>query len=943
MTQGARAGAAAGSSAASSSLHIPANARKVVQDLQEIVKMSDDEIYAMLKECNMDPNETVQRLLNQDTFHEVKRKRDKKKENSNKELGETRARAPGMGSSMRGGRPRARGNYAPRYNPEFSSGGRGQAYGGGRDNGAQQNGKNSNMAPGVPVDSQAHIKPAVHNTNENGPMAVAAASGSATVPNGSSQYPRAVQAPRASLGPGQATMADIVKSSAANHANAATAPLKVASQQPLYPPDGSLSSTSDQVLHSYVDSLGGKQNLGTVGLERSVRDISPSMPPVEAGPASEPSEQASQIRQPGAYRLDAFTSVHDGNAVDADIPSTSAPSSLPHELISSLEVTSEGPNVQSSSVSAELPGSRASLIASVHNGRVVYQAQSQTLGSEKGSGLEWRPKSPAKAAAPFKLFNSVNEAPTRSAPSQDNMELFLNSTSKLQQLSIHDDQPVIIPDHLQVPEADRTHLSFGSFGEDFDTHSNFVDEEEDDDKKSSVSVEDSLHDEETTVEQPGVASLVSASAVSIGDGYNKQSLPSPAETLIDREDVKLNMPTPIALPVSQPEVSKPESFVQQSVQHPILSSVHGYTGSGAAPQLTSGQFTYETPETQTQEVSRASSFMSYSDPSANANYYNPVFRPSPDLDARYAQFMSASNKYSAGIPQMTGQGLSSSQEGGNSIALPTTGPAGQTSQTAGLSQTSLTIPQQHIPIQAYPSQHTGVPLTPFGANVFGIHFVPQSYGYTPPPYQHSYSGHGHTPLPQAPDIFFAPGSSYGAAAYPSTGAVPMKYAFSQYKPGGAAGNAPHTAVAAGYGNFSTSPSGFTTMNSAVTSASASGYEDANGPQYKENNLFIPSQQPGQGSGVWIQNPPSRDMAGMQTNSYYNLLGQGQHTSFAHTQPMHAVPAAAYASLYNQSQSGSAPAVHQLLQQPQALGAVGGVGTQSGAYQQQRQLNWPPNY
>ncbi|KAI5074379.1 hypothetical protein GOP47_0010340 [Adiantum capillus-veneris] len=942
MTQGSRVGAAAGSSAASSSIAIPANARKVVQDLQEIVKISEEEIYAMLKECNMDPNETVQRLLNQDTFHEVKR-RHKKKENLNKELGETRVRTAGVGSSMRGGRPRARGNYAPRYNSEFSSGGRGQAYGG-RDNGTQQNGKNSNLAPGVPVDSQAQVKPVVHSTNENGPMATTAASGLAVVPNGSSQYTRVVQAPRASVGPGQATMADIVKSSAANHANAASAPLKVASQQPLYPPDGSLPSASDHVLHSYVDSLGGKQNLGTVGLERSVREFSPSLP-LQAGSTSEPSEQGPPIRQLGAYRLDAFSSVNDGSAADSDIPSTSVPSSLPQELISSLEVSSEGPTVQSSSGSPEQPSSRAPIIASLH-GRMVYQSQPQTLGSEKGSGLEWRPKSPVKAATPFQLFTSVNEAPSRSGTSQDDsMELFLNSTSKLQQLSIHGDQPVIIPDHLQVPEADRTHLNFGSFGEDFETNSNFVDDEEDDDKKSTVSVEDSLNDEETTIEQPPAPSLVSTSAVSIADSYKQQPLPSPVEALVGREDVKINMPAPVALPVSQPEVSKPETLVQQSVQHPILSSVHGYAGSGAVPQLTSGQFTYEAPETQTQEVSRPSSFVSYSDPSANANYYNPVFRPSPDLDARYAQFVSASsNKYGTGIPQMTGQGLSSSQEGGNSIALPTSGPAGQTSQAVSLSQSTLTIPQQHIPIQAYPSQHAGVPLTPFGANVFGIHFVPQSYGYTPPPYQHSYSGHGHTPLPQAPDIFFAPGSSYGAAGYPSSGAVPMKYAFSQYKPGGAAGNAPHTAVAAGYGNFSTSPSGFTTINSAVTSASASGYEDASGQQYKESNLFIPSQQPAQGSGVWIQNPPSRDMTGMQTNSYYNLLGQGQHTSFAHTQPMHAVPAAAYASLYNQSQSGSAPpAVHQLLQQPQALGAVGGVGTQSGAYQQQRQLNWPPNY
>lgn len=38
-----------------------------------------------------------------------------------------------------------------------------------------------------------------------------------------------------------------------------------------------------------------------------------------------------------------------------------------------------------------------------------------------------------------------------------------------QALSLQDDEPVIIPTHFRVPEADRSHLSFGSFGSDFST------------------------------------------------------------------------------------------------------------------------------------------------------------------------------------------------------------------------------------------------------------------------------------------------------------------------------------------------------------------------------------------------------------------------------------------------------------------------------------------
>lgn len=45
---------------------IPAGSRKMVQSLKEIVNnCTEQEIYAMLKDCNMDPNESVNRLLAQ--------------------------------------------------------------------------------------------------------------------------------------------------------------------------------------------------------------------------------------------------------------------------------------------------------------------------------------------------------------------------------------------------------------------------------------------------------------------------------------------------------------------------------------------------------------------------------------------------------------------------------------------------------------------------------------------------------------------------------------------------------------------------------------------------------------------------------------------------------------------------------------------------------------
>lgn len=63
-------GAGAGNGKGSNGLAgIPAASRKMVQSLKEIVSnFTELEIYAMLKECNMDPNEAVSRLLSQGFF-----------------------------------------------------------------------------------------------------------------------------------------------------------------------------------------------------------------------------------------------------------------------------------------------------------------------------------------------------------------------------------------------------------------------------------------------------------------------------------------------------------------------------------------------------------------------------------------------------------------------------------------------------------------------------------------------------------------------------------------------------------------------------------------------------------------------------------------------------------------------------------------------------------
>ncbi|GJN40076.1 hypothetical protein PR202_gb29244 [Eleusine coracana subsp. coracana] len=98
---------------AAARVSIPAAMRRMIQDIKEIAGgHADEEVYAVLCECDMDPNEAAQRLLSRGTFHEVKRKRDKKKE-SRKEPSDPRLRPGVQGRDVKCGQ----GNYSPRELP----------------------------------------------------------------------------------------------------------------------------------------------------------------------------------------------------------------------------------------------------------------------------------------------------------------------------------------------------------------------------------------------------------------------------------------------------------------------------------------------------------------------------------------------------------------------------------------------------------------------------------------------------------------------------------------------------------------------------------------------------------------------------------------------------------------------------------------------------------
>ncbi|XP_048638152.1 GBF-interacting protein 1-like isoform X1 [Brassica napus] len=184
---------------------VPASSRKVVESLKEIVNCSDLEIYAMLVDCDMDPDETVSRLLSQDTFHEVKSKRDKKKETKDPAESWTRS-TPNRGARSSGydGYNTSRGG-----GNRFKSNERGSVQSvpvNRRENGTRNHWAGSSSTPGV-----LGRQPPPNSDPTNAEVKKAQPTGSNEAVTSSLLPTPAYQSAWANANPGQRTMADIVK------------------------------------------------------------------------------------------------------------------------------------------------------------------------------------------------------------------------------------------------------------------------------------------------------------------------------------------------------------------------------------------------------------------------------------------------------------------------------------------------------------------------------------------------------------------------------------------------------------------------------------------------------------------------------------------------------------------------------------------------------------
>nr|XP_027192497.1 nuclear transcription factor Y subunit alpha isoform X2 [Cicer arietinum] len=461
---------------------LSAKVRKTIQSIKEIVgNHSDADIYVALKETNMDPNETTQKLLNQDPFHEVKRRRDRKKENQNvgnRGSGEPRRHSENGGQGMQFNNPSEhnvgnKGSGEPRRHTE--NGGQGMHFHTPAEHNVRRTNYSRNSTPSfsrefrVVRDNRVNhiykeVKPPLlqHSTSttEKLPINTSDKSSSAASNNQKSSGARNHQAhngPSVSharqskdaatnVGGKKTTSED--KQGTTSNSSARVQPTKpnnshhssstAASTSSVV---GVYSSSTDPVHVPSPDSRSSgvvgaiRREVGVVGVRR----------------------QSSSDHKP--KQLFASSSSHANSVTGKD--GTSADSLQSVGAVSKTEQLSQTAVTEPSFPSMSV--SRPSL-----NNQYNNRPHQQLVGHQRVSqhNKEWKPKSSQKTNS---NGPGVIGTPKKSVSSPaENSEDIESDTAQLQdkrsQLNVYENQNVIIAQHIRVPEIDRRRLTFGTIG-----------------------------------------------------------------------------------------------------------------------------------------------------------------------------------------------------------------------------------------------------------------------------------------------------------------------------------------------------------------------------------------------------------------------------------------------------------------------------------------------
>lgn len=392
-----------------SAVAIPAGTKKMVQSLKEIVDCTEQEIYATLKDCGMDPNEAVNRLILQDNFHEVKSKREKKEAKRTQESGSQK-----MNSYSNRGQMSSYSNRGPRGGID-RSGRNNTTYITSTDNAVprakQLPEKNetvantagtsfSNSRSGTRTDnSDQSFTPAVSNSNAvgNKVQATSQADGISLPPS----QPSSTSQHNSSGTQGHPSLADIVKMGRSRGKQSTAVVATVASQKQVM--SNTLHASKQQKQEVIASPPQTNQ-----GLHSSEVVIS------KASCSSHEPVDVNTVSQDGDWSI-----------VDQAPPEIGQARPENENRVSEKNVNGEG--VSTDSITS------ASVVDDYGGSSCLDDGSIKNMSSAEDVSIE-----------------------------------LLKTTSGLQSLSLHEEKnvkpAVIIPGHLQVSSADCSHLCFGSFG-----------------------------------------------------------------------------------------------------------------------------------------------------------------------------------------------------------------------------------------------------------------------------------------------------------------------------------------------------------------------------------------------------------------------------------------------------------------------------------------------
>ncbi|KAK9084581.1 hypothetical protein Sjap_024992 [Stephania japonica] len=493
---------------------------------------------------------------------------------------------------------------------------------------------------------------------------------------------------------------------------------------------------------------------------------------------------------------------------------------------------------------------------------------------------------------------------------------------KVEELHFANSERVIIPSHIHVPSAERSGLSFGSFGACSEVCTNCSEvctnyAGGSDDDRDSTGLSEGLQEKENAVEELSLSNQNASPTVQEGDYSDLHESPKYASNRFSLEEAE-NDESFNAVP--EHDHSKLNAVLPpDGPQYSVVQTGQSHSNFGSMPLVLGNQHApIDISETLASDDSHPPNFAVLQSFDPSANYYTQFYRPGADIDGRFSPLLvpGAANEYNDNVIVLSTLSGLSSHENGNPMVLSNTSLTSLVPQTVGIMQSAVSMSQQSGPIFRQPAGF----ISHYPPNIPYNQFY--SPFFLPSPIIHHFLSN--TSFPQQPPAANVHPTPLG------TTTTRFKFPAPWHKPGTNSGNS----MPPNFGPYNPFSFGYSTNTTAI-STNSNGNEELKTSQFKENYVYANGQQT-EGSTIWIRTP-GRDIPGLPAGSFYNLPPQGQHVTFVPTQAGHSV----FAGIYP-AQSVAAASIHPFLQPSQTMAfPLEMVGPPPSVYQQPQraQINW----